>query len=823
MKLMDKKVFREIKNNKFRSLIIIGTVAITLALIIGMRGGYPMLIASYKENLIKSNVADGRFTFTGPILESNVSKIQQDDSFLKENKIDNIEGRILIKTELTYNDKIYPAIVIGINYPNKINKLAIKEKAENIDEDSDFLDNSTNCILETKFAGDLLGQDVKLNEKLSITLNDKKIDFTVKATAQDMDFLYVVDPTTGMALMGQMAVVWVDLGVLQNKLFQGAPLINQILFTIEDRLNKNKINDAADSITDYLEKNGVIISTMSFEIYDETADRKFFDADAGSMDEMGTIFGIIGLIICCVAIYSMLTHLVQSQKRNIGLFMSLGAKRKTIIFHYLKITLLLSSIGIVIGVPLGYGMSIGMMRFAGRLYDLSYYVYPIAYEEYIYSSLATLAVCMSFSILSTLPVISITPRSAMTAFYNRIKVTKESISEKIFGWIPLFKPIHMKVTLREIFLRKKKSIITILAFSTSMIILINSLAMVSNMYSELNDYYDKYNKADIKIKLEQPVSISSINSFMANQSKDKIKHYELYISVFTELFYENKFKTWMELECYQKNSTLRNLHIISGDIGSQKDLNEDKIILGQSIAGKYDISLDDKIEIGTIDRYSIKVVGLIGELVDYSAIWTIENFYKDNISSKYFGIPVGYVNGILLDIGDDVNTDKLQEEFRDYFQIAEWMDKEQSRESMLRLMDTFMGMLVIFILIGMAIGIIFSFNTMYMGFLERIDDFLAFKAMGTKIKYIRRMLFWENALLSLFSLIITVPIGYLFYWWSMEYMMGERYYIKLEIPLYTWPIVFVLSLFAIWLATNRIIKKIKKMVLADELRQRITS
>ena len=127
---------------------------------------------------------------------------------------------------------------------------------------------------------------------------------------------------------------------------------------------------------------------------------------------------------------------------------------------------------------------------------------------------------------------------------------------------------------------------------------------------------------------------------------------------------------------------------------------------------------------------------------------------------------------------------------------------------------------MLFILLGMFIGILFSFSTMYMGFISREKDFLAFKAMGSDPTFIKKMIFRENALISLFSLIITIPIGYLFYWWSMDYMLGDRMYLPLSIPLYTWPLVFVLNLGSIWMATRKLMKKIKKMVLADELRQR---
>ena len=84
MKIMSTKVFREIKEQKFRSILIIGIVAVSLSLMISMRASYPMMMASYRENIRQQSVADGRFTFTSPILESNVSVIENDGSFYEK-------------------------------------------------------------------------------------------------------------------------------------------------------------------------------------------------------------------------------------------------------------------------------------------------------------------------------------------------------------------------------------------------------------------------------------------------------------------------------------------------------------------------------------------------------------------------------------------------------------------------------------------------------------------------------------------------------------------------------------------------------------------
>ena len=50
-------------------------------------------------------------------------------------------------------------------------------------------------------------------------------------------------------------------------------------------------------------------------------------------------------------------------------------------------------------------------------------------------------------------------------------------------------------------------------------------------------------------------------------------------------------------------------------------------------------------------------------------------------------------------------------------------------------------------------------------------------------------------------------------------MLEGNFYVPMSIPWFTWPIVFALSLLAIWLATARLTRRIKKIDLADELRQ----
>ncbi|UYP45834.1 hypothetical protein NEF87_002119 [Candidatus Lokiarchaeum ossiferum] len=822
MKIMDIKVFREIKQQKFRSILIVSIVAVTLTMVLGMRAGYPMVIASYEENLRNSNVADGRFSLTAPVLEESVEKIQNDSEFLTNHKIADVEGRLITYTEIEYNGEIFPSILIGVEFPNQINQVSLQSVSSLGDTNPNFLANSSNCIIDAAFAGNLLGQDTQIGENVSLQLGAMEKNLTIQAIGQDLDFCYVVDPISQMSLMGQLAVIWIDLSEMQQFMFNGMPLINQVLFTVEDRLNEDKINIASDALLQNFASQGIDLSTLQYEKFDETIDRQFFNADAGSMDKMGTLFGIIGLIMCCVAIYNTISRLVQSQRKNIGLFMSLGANPNNIVLHYVKITFYLAVIGSLIGIPLGHLFAIGMTKLLARVWPFQVLLFPIVIEEYVFGALITLGVCIIFSGLSAFPITKITPREAMSAIFNRIKATKAAFSERLFSWLPGFRSIHMKVPIREIFLRKRKSAVTILAITTSMIMLITSIAMVGNMFGALNNSFEVYNTAKYRVLFESPVPATNISNFMQNLPADTIEHYESTITVYSNLNVDGNNEGGFIIECYQANSTFRDMNIISGEITDKKSLNSSTIFLGNTMAKDNEIVLGDEIKIGLIDNFTVKVVGMVGEFIDNSGYWTIESFNANN-NSIHFGVPSNYVNGLLFNPGEDVDIVELRETIGSEFPIAQWVDAQQSQQSMMALIQSMMSLLILFVVVGMVIGVLFSFNTMYMGFISRENDFLAFKAMGTNPRYFSKMIFWENAILSVFSLIVTIPVGYFVYWQSMTYMMGDNYYIPLSIPWYTWPVVLGLSFISIGLATRKLTKRIRKMDLAEELRSRMVS
>ncbi|MCE7743067.1 MAG: FtsX-like permease family protein, partial [Candidatus Heimdallarchaeota archaeon] len=758
MKILTKKMFREIWKSKFRSLSIVLIIALTITLLAGLRAGHPVLFNTYDLNLTYYNVADGTFSFSEPIEANNVTEIRENIAFMEENNITKIEGRIQFLTEIVFKGEKFQAVVLGIDYPTEINQLVIERQAEDITNTSLILQSNSSCLLETHFAGGFFGQDVEVGTQLEVKFPDSDVNFTVKGIAQDSYYSYMVDENSKMPLLGNLAVIWINLQIAQELRYEGNPLVNQVLFTVEDKLNTDQILPAADALSYYFGSQNIPVNSMKFTVYDETDEYTMFIGDAGAVDKAGTIFGIIGLIVCVVIIFNTLNKMIYSQRKNIGLYLAMGSPKRKILFHYIGITSILTFLGIIIGIPLAYGLAIGMSYMVtGYVYGFHLIDLSLPTEEFVYASVITLGVCVVCSILSAWTITTVTPREAMTASFTRIKKTGKTFVERVFGWIPGFKTIHMIVPLREVFLKKKKSLITILALITSMIFLINSLAMVYNSFDMMFTNFDEYNTQDVQVILESPYHVNYINQFLNNDSIEilqSISHHEIFVNVYTKIVHNGELLSWTDLACYQENSTLRSFNVIKGDLDHKSDLTNDSIFLGSAIASKYDLGLNDMIEVGILSNYSVEIVGLVGEFIDYSVLWTYESLQESGASFS-FGLLPNRVNGILFTVDKDTDLNAIRDEFETHFDIAFWIEAETAREATLALMQAVLGVMILFLGVGILIGLLFSFQSMYIAFMDRQQDFLSFKAMGTKNKHIRRIIFWENAILNLFSIILT--------------------------------------------------------------------
>jgi putative ABC transport system permease protein len=104
-----------------------------------------------------------------------------------------------------------------------------------------------------------------------------------------------------------------------------------------------------------------------FTIFSSDSQIKTFNQTTAGIKTGAFVIGIVALIVAGIGIMNIMLVSVTERTREIGIRKSLGAKRKTILSHFLLEAIILSNIGGLIGVLIGFGLGNLVSVFTGFL------------------------------------------------------------------------------------------------------------------------------------------------------------------------------------------------------------------------------------------------------------------------------------------------------------------------------------------------------------------------------------------------------------------------------------------------------------------------
>ena len=814
MKILNKKVYRELfKFNKGRSFAIVLTLTLTVGFLFGLTNSKAVFYDSYDLNMKELHTPNLRLDYNNFIQDSNVSSLLTNHaSELQQAGIteNGLEGRINIYTQIEYNGKSYDALWVALNsteaHPNQIDQLREVEG-------NNFFTNDSQALLIFQFANGLIaGHGVTLNDQVHLKLNNTVLPaLTVTGIVQSNEFTYVINGQTGAPTFGAMAVIYTSLNYAWSVLNQNH-VINQILVRT-DQQTKEAGTKALATLSPLLsDQHAPIYKSVSFL---DTPDRKFFEADAGSIDKFAVVLGGFALAIGVILVYNSLTKLINSQRKYIGLLGAMGSNRRTIMTHYTSLGVILGIIGIIFGILFSllimYSLSFVMLGFYGFVYiQLSFD--PVLL---VGGTLITLIAITAFSIIACLPVLEITPREAMTSTYTRVALNRRPVLERVLKKVPGFKGILASVPLRETFMNKKRSSLTIIAIAVSTIILVVSGAMMVDILLGVQTDYTVYNTYDGKVVMSSFEPWSSVSATLKDKLGNNITA-EPYLFLPLDVYSGSNYLSNQPIEVINRSSSMRDFHIIEGGAPVE---NSNEILVGEVSARDWNVSVGSTLtlKIGELNQsVNVKVSGIVGELID-TDLYT----YFDVLDTTLH-LPTTYVNGFLFDVtnNNDQTFSSVEDVIYQNFNVIQLENAQSTFETTMGLFEVFVEFLSMFMVIGMAMVVVFTFNTIYVSYSDREMEYLALRAQGMKRRSLLKVLGIETIILGIVGFVISIPLSYVASVWALDYMMGKNYYIQVFIPDWMWIGLFVLTMGSVILASILVARRVNKAKLPDVLRNR---
>ncbi len=657
-------------------------------------------------------------------------------------------------------------------------------------------DRQNGCLVSTKFAE---ANQLERGKSIHLIINGQISKFRIEGIVESPEFIYP------MRSMEEFSPSYDDFGIVYIKESMAQSILgyesayNQLHVIFEEDAQQEPIINKIEKI---LKPYGFTFGTKRKDQLSDAA----LASEVDGLESMAYAFPALFLTVAAIIIYIMQRRLISNQRTAIGILKASGYSNGKILWHYILYSLFIGIIGALPGMILGGYLSAGMTLMYKDVLSLPVMYVKIYWSIIFSGAFISIGFCLVAGYNSAKRIMKIRPAEAMRAeaptvgkkiFLERIKFIWNRIS---FGW---------KMSIRNIFRSRQRSLFSIVGVSFTIMFFIVSLFMLDCVDFIFNQHFLEMQKQDYTVVFSQPVSYYDTFDL---KSIDGIKKVEPIIEIPVEIRKGWRKESTVVIGTAQDTSFSK---FIDPELQPIK-LSEEGILVAKVLADKLDIKPDDTIiirpYIGSMEEKKVKVVGISKQYLGFNCYMNIDELTALLEQPKF-------ATSALINIEESENSDIEKEliEISAVESVDSRLDNYYEYMDYMKLTYTFIGLMVVF---GIIMGFAIIYNITVINIMERRRELASLKVLGYTSKEIERVIFRENMFLGVISLIPGVMLGILASEQMAKSFSSDLFVLELIIYPRTYAITlictFAFIVFAQW--ANR--KKIFNLDMVEVLKNR---
>ena len=445
-------------------------------------------------------------------------------------------------------------------------------------------------------------------DTFSITLNGQKREVQVVGVALSPEFVYTIGPGSIMPDDERFGVMWMAEDVLAAA-FNLSGAFNSVTLGVTRGTDLAPVKEDLERL---LKPYG---GTGPYD-REQQVSNAFLDGELEQLDVMARVIPPIFLVVSAFLVNMVLGRLITLEREQIGLLKALGYSTAEIAWHYLKLSILIGAIGVLLGWAAGYALSKVMALLYIEYFKFPYLVFMQRPVVYAIGAGAGLFATMAGALFSVSRVARLSPAVAMsppapTRF-------RRGLFDRLIGILRPRQPTMM--ILRSIGRWPLRAAFTILGIALSAAIIVGGLFMFDSFDELIDIAFVQANRQDAILEFPIPRPESVIDDI---ENLPGVMIAEGALSVPARLYHEHHTRT-IGIEGYREGNRL--VRVFDGD--ARVDVNpEHGIVLAKRLADHLDVSTGDTIEVEFLQvddtRHKVVVSGTVAQFFGLSA-------YMDN-------------------------------------------------------------------------------------------------------------------------------------------------------------------------------------------------
>ncbi|MDD4027924.1 MAG: FtsX-like permease family protein [Bacilli bacterium] len=507
---------------------------------------------------------------------------------------------------------------------------------------------------------------------------------------------------------------------------------------VEEETNK-KIEEAKEEINNIEKPKWYLLDRSYNSGYNS------YKEDIIKVDAIAKVLPVFFILIVILMISNTLTRLIEEERTEIGILLSNGFSKSSIIFSYLVYVFIAGLIGIVIGLTIGYSLfpTIIYGVFLSRYYvpKLITIVSPLPFSLVIIITLFIMTIVTIISCSKELKQVPATllrpkpPKSGKNIIVEKVNILWSKLS---FIW---------KNTIRNLFRYKKRIIMTILGVAGCTALLLSGMGINDSINTISKIQYNDIIKYDSMYILEN--NINEIPNELLNILLDNGVVNPLLIKQNSYTFsFENKTEDVYLI--VPSNIISFNNYVSLKNIDTNKNISIENngAIITEQMAKLLNVKKGDILSIRNSDNelFLIYISDIVKNYVSHY-IYMNENYYNE-----VFNKDVEY-NTIIAD--GNINEKIALTEYN--------ILTVNNTKDILNTFDSFIkGLNKIIILIVVCacfLAFIVLYNLTIINVSERKREIATFKVLGFYDKEISNYVYRETIILTIFGILLGLFLG----------------------------------------------------------------
>lgn len=795
--------FRDLRARWLQVLAIAMIIALGTGIFSGLGGQKDWRINSLDKSYDALNMYDLRLQLTEG---SYVDQEAITTALTSVDGVQAVEPRLLVPTLVDASHDgdsiLVQGRMLGTRINAQVNQINVIEGRNFTADDS----GQQTAIVDYLFAR---YYDLEPGDSIQVSGNIA-LDFV--GTGQSPEYFQISPDKASFFLSeSSFAVLYVPLDTLQA-MSDHEGLLNDVVILVTSEADRDQVQEAIEQqMARTFPETGFTITPKE----DDIVYALMYD-DARGDQEMWDIIATLFLIGAAMAAFNLSGRIVEAQRREIGIGMALGLPRHKIAFRPLLMGLQIAIMGTILGLIIGYIMSLAFASFVEEYMPLPTWVDPFSMEAFVRAALLGILVPFAATLYPVWRAVRVPPIDAIKTGYL---VAKGGGLAPLLKRVPLPGHSFTQMPFRNLLRSPWRTLLTLLGISIAIILLVSMVGMLDTFLFTIDSAEDAYlqkNRDRMTIMLDTfypEQSAEAITTLTDDKGNPLFSASHMGVTA-SGFFPDGDEDIFTAIDMMDMDNPIWTPTLIAGKLPED---GEPSIVISEKAAKDLDVWVGDSLTVRHPIReglFSFQMVETPFTVIGIHNSPLRMTSYMNLHQAEKVGI-AGLTNTITVRPAPGIDEDTIRRKLFTQPGVASVMVANEFIEQFDQVLDMFITFMRVVQGVVLVLAFLIAFNSTSISVDERRREIATMFAFGLRIRTVTRMQMVENLVMGILGTIIGVGLGYvLLYWLFMDRVneMLPEIQFTIDLSMSTFIIAVILGIVVVALTP---VLSIRKMIGLD--------